>query len=93
MKDEDIHTLFQSVAEQSVHNDESVKRVFSTLIRTTLRYRDHVKGARGVIVTVKDVQIALNWFLESLNTGRLPKTDNRVCLDLLKLWLDEFKNF
>ena len=90
MDDKDIHILFSSVAEPA-HNNEQVREVFSALIRSTLRYRDHMIESRGIVVTVEDVRSTLEWLVPSLKTGRLPETDNKVRLDLLKLWLDELK--
>jgi len=47
----------------------------------------------GVIVTVEDVRVALDWLVESIHTKRLPETNNAVRLDLLKIWLDELKPY
>lgn len=91
MKDEDIYNLFNSVAENSIRSNEPVRKVFSMLVRTTLKYRDDMKEAKGLKVTVEDVKTTLDLLLESLNTGRLPETEDKVHLDLVKLWLDEFK--
>ncbi len=93
MKDKDIYELFSRVAEQPDQNNESARKVFSALVKSTLKYRDHIKEATGIIVTVEDVKTALNWLIPSLKTGRLPETDNKIQLDLLKLWLDEFRVF
>jgi hypothetical protein len=91
MKDEDIYNLFNSVAENSIKHNEPVRKVFSILVRTTLKYRDDMKETKGLKVTVEDVKTTLDLLLESLNTGRLPETKDKVRLDLLKLWLDEFR--
>ena len=91
MKDEDIHALFLSVLERSADNTPEVREVFSTLLRSTLKYRDDVLASEGVIVTVDDVRTALEWLVPSLSTGRLPETEKRIPLGLLKIWLDEFK--
>lgn len=89
MKDKDIYMLFSSVSGQSGEYDESVKEVFASLIKSTLRYRDHMLESCDTVVTVEDVRSALDWLVPALKSGRLPKTDNRTRLDLLKLWLDE----
>jgi hypothetical protein len=91
VKDKDIYALFSSVAEHGVQGDDSVKAVFSTLIKTTLRYRDNMLESCDSVVTVEDVRIALEWLVPALKSGRLPETDNKTRLDLLKLWLDELK--
>ena len=89
MEDQDIYILFSSVAEHSAQNNESVRSVFSALIKSTLRYRDHMLKSCGVVITVEDVRSALEWLVPSLKTGRLPETEDKIKLDLLKLWLDE----
>jgi hypothetical protein len=91
MEDSDIYELFLSVAEHSGQTDEGTREVFSALVRSTLRYRDHVLESKGITVTVEDVRIALGWLVPSLKTGRLPDTDDKIKLDLLKIWLDELR--
>ena len=91
MEDKDIYELFLSVAEHSGQTDDATREVFSTLVRSTLRYRDHLLESKGITVTVEDVRIALGWLVPSLKTGRLPDTDDKIKLDLLKIWLDELR--
>ena len=93
MEDEDIYKLFLSVLENSAQDTDAVREVFSILIRSTLRYRDQMLASKGMVVTVEDVRTALKWLVPSLTTGLLPKTDNKISLDLLKLWLDELKAY
>jgi len=91
MKESDIYKLFLNMAEDSMQNNQAVKDVFSVLIRSTLRYRDHILESGGIVVTVEDVRVVLDWLVPTLNTGRFPQTDNKIRLDLLKLWLDELR--
>jgi hypothetical protein len=91
MEDEDIYKLFLSVAEHSGQTDDAIREVFSALVKSTLRYRDHLLESKGITVTVEDVRTALEWLVPSLKTGRLPDTDDKVKLDLLKIWLDELR--
>ena len=91
MKDKDIHILFSNAAEHGAKENESVKGVFSALIKSTLRYRDHMLESHGTVITVEDVQSTLDWLIPTLKSGKLPSTDNKIRLDLLKLWLDELK--
>ena len=93
MEDEDIYKLFLSVLENSAQDRNGVREVFSILIKSTLRYRDQMLASKGRVVTVEDVRTALKWLVPSLSTGLMPKTDNKISLDLLKLWLDELKAF
>ena len=93
MEEKDIYTLFLNVVEDSTQNTDAVRQVFSILIRSTLRYRDHMLESRGVVITVEDVRITLGWLVPALMTGRLPVTEDEIRLDLLKLWLDELKHF
>jgi len=92
MKEADIYRLFLSVAEHSGDKTEATRKVFSVLVRSTLKYRDHILESKGIVVTVEDVRVALGWLVPSLQTGRLPNTTDKLRLDLLKIWLDELKN-
>ncbi|MCJ7596692.1 MAG: hypothetical protein MUO52_18165 [Desulfobacterales bacterium] len=92
MEEKEIYSLFLKVMEHPAQNTAPIREVFSTLIKTTLRYRDQVLESKGLTITVEDVRAVLGWLVPSLATGQLPQTDNKVRLDLLKIWLDEFKN-
>ena len=93
MDESDIYRLFLSVAEHSGQNTDAVRKVFSLLVRSTLRYRDTLLESKGIVVTVEDVRTVLGWLVPSLASGQLPQTDNKIRLDLLKIWLDELKLF
>ena len=91
MDERDIEKLFISVIEESSQNTDAVRNVFSTLVYTTLRYRDDVLASRGEVVTVEDVRTCLGWLVPVLATGNMPQTDNKTRLGLLKLWVDELR--
>jgi hypothetical protein len=93
MDESDINKLFMKVAGRTAEVPEDARRVFSILVASTLRHRDRLKEELDITVTVEDVRIALDWLLTSLDTKRLPETNNAVRLDLLKIWLDELKPF
>jgi hypothetical protein len=92
VEDEDIYILFSNLAEKVDKENETLKEVFKILIKTTLRYRDNLLKSKGIVTTVEDVSCALDWLVPAMKTGRLPLTDNKIRLDLLKLWLDELKS-
>ena len=89
MEDRDVYKLFLNVLEHPGQNTEDIRRVFSVLVRSTLKYRDHMLESDGITVTVEDVRTVLGWLVPSLLSGQLPETKNRVRLGLLKIWLDE----
>ena len=93
MEEKDILRLFLSVAEHAAQNTDTNRDVFSVLVKSTLRYRDQIRASKGIVVTVEDVRAALDWLVPALTTGRLPKTDNKIRMDLLKIWIDELKLF
>lgn len=93
MDESEINRLFMRVAGQAGEVPEEARRVFSILVSSTIRYRDCLKADLGIIVTVEDVRVALDWLLESMHTKRLPETNNAVQLDLLKIWLDALKPY
>jgi hypothetical protein len=93
MDESDINKLFMTVAGSAGKVPEDVRKVFSILVSSTVLYRDTLKEDLGIVVTVEDVRLALDWLLESMHTKRLPQTNNAVRLDLLKIWLHELKPY
>ncbi len=93
MEDKDLYKLFLRVAEHPAQNTEDIRKVFSILIRSTLRYRDQILESNGTLVTVEDVRVVLSWLVPCLASGRLPVTNNKIRLDLLKIWMDDLKPF
>lgn len=93
MDESEINRLFMKVAGKTCQASEDVRKVFSVLVTSTLRYRDCLKEEQDIVVTVEDVRGTLDWLLESIHTKRLPRSNNAVRLDLLKIWLDELKPF
>lgn len=91
MEENDIEKLFLSVAENSDQATDEVRKVFSMLIKSTLKYRDDILASQGITVTVEDVRVALDWLVPALSSGILPSTEDKLRLDLLKLWLEELK--
>ncbi|MDY6837796.1 MAG: hypothetical protein SWH78_07465 [Thermodesulfobacteriota bacterium] len=93
MDESAIDKLFIKAAGSTAETSEDARRVFGILVSSTLRYRDLLKDELGIIVTVEDVRIALEWLLDAMGTKKLPETNNAVRLDLLKMWLDELKPY
>jgi hypothetical protein len=87
MDKEKIDSLFAQAAEGVGQQDEDTRAVFGALINSTLEYRDQVYEAKGIKLTVADVQQTLDWLVPCLATGKLPKTTNEIRRNLLKIWL------
>ncbi len=92
VEEKDISRLFMSVIEDASQDTAAVRGVFDVLIKSTLNYRDHIQESKGIVLTVEDVRTVLDWLPPSLATERLPATDDRIRLDLLKLWLVELRS-
>lgn len=91
MDEKEIYRLFLEAARNPSDLTDETRQVFTVLVNSTLGYRDHLLFSRGITLTVGEVRNALDWLVPSLLTGRLPETENKVSLDLVKLWLDELK--
>jgi hypothetical protein len=91
MDEDEIERLFLSVLEHAKEDSQGVREIFTILVKTTLRYRDHLIASRGITLTVAEVRTALKWLLPALTTGVLPQTDQKIPHNLLKLWLDDLK--
>ena len=81
-----------SVLEYPGQDTDAARQVFSTLVKSTLKYRDDMLVSENIVVTVDDVRTCLGWLVPALATGNMPDTENRVGLGLLKLWLEELGN-
>lgn len=91
MDDAAINRILMQVASRAGGDiPEDVQRVFKTLVSTTLSYRDQLKQ-RQVILTVEDVQAALDGLVCLMQQKPLPESFSGVRLDLIKLWIDELK--
>jgi len=88
----DIKKLFMSVLEHPRQNTDATRQVFSTLVRSTLKYRDDMLASEDIVVTVDDVRVCLGWLVPALATGNMPDTENKVHMGLLKLWLEDLRN-
>ncbi len=91
MDEKEIEQLFLSLVENSGQNTDAVRKVFSILVKSTLKYRDRMFELKGVVVTVEDVRTSLSWLIPALALGNMPETDNEVSLELLELWLEDLK--
>lgn len=89
MDEEDLKKLFLSVVEDQSQNTQAILQVFTVLIRSTLKYRDHMLVSKGIVITVEDVRIALRWLVPAFATGEMPETENKKSLGLLELWVHE----
>ena len=87
MEADDIEKLFLRVLEDSGRDTDTNRQVFSILVKSTLEYRDRVLASRGVVVNVKDVRTSLDWLVSVLATGKMPASDNKISMDLLRIWL------
>ena len=92
MDEKEIDALFAKAAEGVGQQDEALRAVFGALIHSTLKYRDQLREANGIKLTVADVQQTLDWLVPCLATGKLPKTTNEIRRNLLKIWLAELNS-
>jgi hypothetical protein len=91
MKESQIEMLFERLGKSTKDVPEDVQKIFSTLVDTTLDYRDRLKKESDMIVTVEDVRIALDWLLEWVQTQRWPASDHLVRIELFRLWTQMLK--
>ena len=91
MEADDIEKLFLSVLEDSGQDTDANRRIFSTLVRTTLEFRDRILATRDMVVTVEDVYASLEWLIPALADGHMPETESEIRLGLLNAWIKELK--
>ena len=91
MREKDLERLFEGVLETADQDTEPVRRVFYTLIRVTLKYRDDIMADRGEVVTVNAVRESLDWLPYVLAVGNIPHTVDDLCRGLLEAWAAALK--
>ncbi len=91
MEEITIEELFKGLESPDCHLDESCRRFFSCLIRSTLRFRDRMLEQEGIVVRVQDVKTSLRWLVPALATGNIPQLDNPISMELLKTWLRDLR--
>lgn len=91
IKDDDIEKLFVRIAKHFEHADEASHKMFSMLVRTTLKFRDELVKETGVPLTVGETQKALDIFMKILKTHKVPPNLDKNIHDLVILWLEEVK--
>lgn len=89
MDESGIEELLLKVLDRTGHKDDAAQRVFASLVRSTLEYRDRTLESKGVVVTVEDVRACLDWLVPILASGNMPDMDNEIRQGLLKAWLAE----
>ena len=91
MDEKDIKELLMRVGHVQGEVSPEAAKVFSILVRSSLRYRDELLESQGIVLTVEAVRTALSWLMPALGTGAMPETDETVSLGLLKIWLNELR--
>jgi hypothetical protein len=91
MNSSDINLLLSRVLENAEEVPAEIREVFSMLVQTTLDFRDRQLREHGITVTVEDVRIALEWLLDFIQSGQLPKTNHLVRRELFETWIREIE--
>jgi len=87
----DIDYLLHKISEDPEKLPSEILEIFSILVKTTLDFRDRYLKEHGITVTVEDVKTALDWFIDFLRSGKLPKTDRLVRRELFEIWIRELE--
>ncbi len=93
MDESEINKLFTKIKRSYDEVPADVVEVLSILVATTLRYRDHLKSNLGLILTVEDVRITLDWLMTFMASRQIPETNNAVRRDLLTIWTEALKTY
>lgn len=86
-----MRALFDRVAEHFEGADEGARGMFSMLVKTALKYRDILAHSSGEPLTVAETRAALDAFMETFESHRIPPAMDRRVKDLVILWLEELK--
>ena len=91
MDDREINRLFEKIKRGYSQVPKGAEAVFSMLVSTTLEHRDRLKDRHGIILTVEDVRVALDWLTQFMESQQVPATNNAVRWELLITWIEALR--
>ena len=91
MDEQEINRLFEKIKRGYTQVPEGAEAVFAMLVSTTLEHRDRLKARHGIILTVEDVRVALDWLTQFMALKQMPATNNAVRRELLTTWIKALK--
>jgi hypothetical protein len=91
LEDNDIRELFDRMACHFDGADDGIRKMFSLLVETTLKYRDVIWHSRGQTLSVGETKEALGIFMDVLKTQRLAEDIDPKIKGLIMMWLEGLK--
>jgi hypothetical protein len=88
-REDDIEILFRRIAHNFEDKGEGVNRVFTMLVKVTLKYRDMLVENNEPPLTIGETQQALDLFMLIIKTQKFPETQDPRIKKLITLWLEE----
>ncbi|MEW5909812.1 MAG: hypothetical protein AB1659_08435 [Thermodesulfobacteriota bacterium] len=83
----DIDHLLRLISEDPEKLPPEIRDIFTLLVKSTLEFRDRKHREFGIVLTVEDVKTALEWFMDFIRSGHLPKTDHLLRQELFEIWI------
>jgi len=88
-REDDIEILFRRIEHHFENKGEGASRVFTMLVKVTLKYRDTLVENNEPALTVGETQQALDLFMVIIKTQKFPEMQDERIKKLITLWLEE----
>ncbi len=86
---DELRKYFGEILKDEGYIQSESLAVFGKLIRLTLEYRDRLFAEKGEILTVAETRTALDAYMITLESGKIPENLEGKILGLVKLWLKQ----
>lgn len=93
MSDDAFSLLIRTLGEQMFARESDPMGVVAILISETIRFRDKLKDAAGIVLTVEDTRIALDALEGHLGGQPLPASLTAEQQNLAQIWIDRLTMF
>ena len=89
MSKDDLQEYFNSIFHPDNEVSEGEKNIILKLIEITIKFRDELIRNTGETLTVEETRMALNIYMEAVNTGRIPANLEKKTANLIRQWFKE----
>ena len=89
MSTDDIQEYFNSIFHPDNDVSDGEKEIILKLIDITIKYRDELVRNTGKTLTVEETKMALNIYMNAVNTGKIPANLEKKIANLIRQWFQE----
>lgn len=89
MSSNELQEMFNSIFSDQNNLSDGEKEIILKLMDSTIKFRDELVRNTGEALSVEETKMALNIYMNAVNTGRIPANIEKKIGSLIKLWFEE----